>query len=66
MLTMERRHEPAAVTTMAAGGGPAGPSLDQVRSTTQRMFDAADAAIRAALSTDSETYLNNNRQQGGQ
>jgi len=47
-------------------GGPGGAGLDDVRERAERMLAAGAEVIRAALSRDSESFLDETRQQGGQ
>lgn len=41
-------------------------SLESMRTAGMEFLEAADSAIRQALSGDPETFLRSNRQQGGQ
>lgn len=48
-------------------GGPAdGGDIDRLRGEADRLLDAAEQAIARALSSDSEAFLQANRQRGGQ
>lgn len=49
-----------------AAGPPAPTPAAEVRERADRLLEAADDAIRRALSDDSERFLAQNRQQGGQ
>lgn len=49
-----------------AGGADDGGNLDRLRDDGERFLAAGDAAIRRALSGDSEAFLRANRQRGGQ
>ena len=53
-------------TRTSGGGGPES-ALDSLRVRGRQHLDAADAAIQTALGTsDSETFLQAGRQEGGQ
>jgi hypothetical protein len=67
MGTRERRDD----RRRRAGGGGGEPGgggegLDRVRRRAGGLLDAADEAIERVLSGDSEAFLRQNRQQGGQ
>ena len=48
-------------------GGGSGDNLNELRERANRFLEAGDEAIdRALASTDSETFLRANRQQGGE
>jgi hypothetical protein len=62
-----RRHENEADRTSGARPGQGGAEQrDELREHAARLLEAGDEAIRRALSNDSERFLNQNRQQGGQ
>jgi hypothetical protein len=58
----DQSHEP----TVAGSSGGASPSGDEQRRRAQRLLDLGDETISQALSQDSERFLSQNRQQGGQ
>jgi len=54
-------------TPPSGGGGETGGGLDRLREQADRFLAAGDEAINRALaSSDSETFLRANRQQGGE
>jgi len=57
-------HEQEPLPQVGASGG--GGDADGVRQAGQSLFEAADAAIRRALSGDSRAFLETTRQEGGQ
>ena len=57
-----REQEPAPEPQAAGAGAAADNSARRARN----LLDAGDALIRRALSGDSETFLAQNRQQGGE
>ena len=59
-----RQHTPSTSESPTPGAGSAG--TDEVRQRAQRLLDLADEAINPALSQNSERFLSQNRQQGGQ
>jgi hypothetical protein len=55
------------IPTRGTGGGEPESGLESLRVQGRQHLDAADAAIRNALGTsDSETFLQAGRQEGGQ
>ena len=52
--------------TGVPGGNPTGGNLNALRSSAEHFSSAADAAINQALSTDSEAWIQANRQEGGE
>lgn len=48
------------------GDGPAAAAGPDAQERARRLLDQADEAIRRALSSDSEHFLAQNRQQGGE
>lgn len=51
---------------LPAGGSADGGDLDRLHGDADRLLDAAEQAIARALSSDSEAFLQANRQRGGQ
>lgn len=64
MRTRNRHRDPNEAPE--AGGAPAPAPAGEARERAQRLLEAADDAIQRALSDDSERFLAQNRQQGGQ
>ena len=65
MLLHERHNEPS--DAVRQGPPPGGPSnLDQLRQAGESLLQAADQAIRRALSGDSLAFLQATQQDGGQ
>ena len=58
----DQSHEP----TVAGSSGGASSSGDEQRRRAQRLLDLGDEIISPTLSQDSERFLSQNRQQGGQ
>ena len=56
----DRCEESPAPEAPAPAGG------DDARERARRLLEVGDEAIRRALSSDSETFLSQNRQQGGE
>ncbi len=50
----------------APAAGPGGGNLEEIRRAAQALTAAGDEAIRRALSSNSEAFLDATRQQGGQ
>jgi hypothetical protein len=67
MSTERERPEPEPTSCTPAGaGGPDPERLEQLAEQGDGFLAASDAAIRRALSGDSEAFLRATRQQGGQ
>ena len=66
MRFREHRHDTSSQHEDPPQITPAGGSLPDVRQTGQSLLDAADEAIRRALSGDSRAFLEATRQEGGQ
>ena len=64
METLERRSERPAVQGNSFGTDDAGP--DPLHAVAADLVNAADAAVKRALSTNSQAFLSNMRQEGGQ
>jgi hypothetical protein len=62
----QRNQEGGAPPAGAGAAGGAGSGGDEVRARARRLLDVGDDLIRRALSGDSERFLAQNRQQGGQ
>jgi hypothetical protein len=59
----EQRSQQPGATTGAGGTGPGG---DELRDRARRLLELGDETISNALSQNSERFLQQNRQQGGQ
>jgi hypothetical protein len=59
----EQRSQQPGATTAAGGTGPGG---DELRDRARRLLELGDETISNALSQNSERFLQQNRQQGGQ
>ncbi len=57
-----REEAPLPATPVSRGG----PEADEAARRARRLLDIGDDAIRRALSGDSERFLEQNRQQGGE
>ena len=69
MRTRDRDQEEQQRTPDSEGAATAGPGSgggDELRNRARRLLDLGDETIRNALSQDSERFLEQNRQQGGQ
>ncbi len=69
MRTRDRDQEEQQRTPDSKGAATAGPGSgggDELRHRARRLLDLGDETIRNALSQDSERFLEQNRQQGGQ
>lgn len=64
METLERRAERPAAPASSFNSDDTGP--DPLHAVAADLLSAADAAVKRALSTNSQAYLNNIRQDGGQ
>ena len=64
MTTRQRNREPEQAPEPAAG--PSGGDASETRARAERLLAAADDVIDRVLSTESERFLSQNRQQGGQ
>lgn len=60
----ERQHTKSIPESPSPGAGS--PGGEEVRQRAQRLLDLADETISEALSKNSERFLAQNRQQGGQ
>lgn len=66
MVTNERTRDARRRQDDATGLAIAGPAPETLGRAGEELLDAADKAIRRALSRDSEAFLHANRQEGGQ
>jgi hypothetical protein len=66
MRFREQHHDATEVRENLPAAAPAGGNLAQVREAGHSLFEAADEAIRRALSGNSRTFLEATRQEGGQ
>ena len=66
MTLREKTRDPITAQERAGDGGGEGSNLEQIRQSANDLLAAGDAAIRRALSGDSERFLQANRQHGGQ
>ena len=66
MKFRDRNHHLEEPTGDPASPVGAGENLDRLRADAKNFFEAADEAISAALSKDSQEFLAANRQLGGQ
>jgi hypothetical protein len=64
-MTLRQRNRDGDEDPPAAVGAPIGGS-DEARERARRLLELGDEAIRKALSSDSEQFLAQNRQQGGE
>ena len=66
MTQREKPRDPIARQKLDGDGGDGGTGLEQIRQAGADLLAVGDAAIRRALSGDSERFLQANRQHGGQ
>jgi len=66
MNTLQRPTEPRTNATAAGGGDSSGNPLAALRAQTRSMLAAGDEAIDRALEADSDQYMANRPQRGGQ
>jgi len=66
MQVRERREEVSQPRQGPGSGDPTGGDLDAVRQAGESLFQAADDAIKRALSGDSLAFLQATQQEGGQ
>lgn len=62
----ERERPPLTPSADAGSGGDASDALEASRTRAERLLRAADDAIARALSSDSEQFLSETRQSGGE
>jgi hypothetical protein len=62
----DRRVQEPAPVTQPAGAGAAGEASEELAQRARSLLDLGDALIRRALSGDSQRFLAQNRQHGGE